>query len=83
MLQRAACVRAFLGAPSLIVVENLADGLADGLLAPLINAMRVARDRDAAVLWFARMPTSTRTRPAGNRGACAWRATRVPLEGVG
>ena len=52
MLQRAACVRAFLGAPSLIIVESLADDLADGLLAPLINAMRVARDRDAAVLWF-------------------------------
>lgn len=51
-LQRAACVRAFLGAPSLIIIESLAGDLDGGLLAPLINAMRIARDRDAAVLWF-------------------------------
>ena len=84
MLQRAACVRAFLGAPSLIVVESLADGLADGLLAPLINAMRVARDRDAAVLWFCQdaelyedpsLPATRRLRLEDN--------ARVPLEGVG
>jgi phospholipid/cholesterol/gamma-HCH transport system ATP-binding protein len=53
ILQRAACVRAFLGAPALIIIESLTDDPGDGLLAPLINAMRVARDRDAAVLWFA------------------------------
>jgi phospholipid/cholesterol/gamma-HCH transport system ATP-binding protein len=52
VLRRAACVRAFLGAPLLIVVETLDGDLDDGLLAALINAMRVARDRDAAVLWF-------------------------------
>jgi phospholipid/cholesterol/gamma-HCH transport system ATP-binding protein len=52
ILERAACVRAFLGTPSLIVVETPAEGLSEGLLAPLINAMRIARDRDAAVLWF-------------------------------
>ena len=54
--QRAACVRAFLGAPSLILIESQGDGLVPGLLAPLINAMRAARDRDAAVLWFAQDP---------------------------
>jgi phospholipid/cholesterol/gamma-HCH transport system ATP-binding protein len=54
ILQRAACVRAFLGAPSLIIIESLTGGLRDGLLVPLVNAMRVARDRDAAVLWFSR-----------------------------
>ncbi|MGH6902951.1 MAG: organic solvent ABC transporter ATP-binding protein [Geminicoccaceae bacterium] len=53
ILQRAACVRAFLGAPALIIIESLPGDLGDDLLAPLINAMRVARDRDAAVLWFA------------------------------
>ena len=51
----------------LIVVENLADGLADGLLAPLINAMRVARDRDAAVLWFAGCRPLRGPEPAGNQ----------------
>jgi phospholipid/cholesterol/gamma-HCH transport system ATP-binding protein len=55
-LRRAACVRAFLGAPSLIVIESFARGSDDGLLAPLVNAMRVARDRDAAVLWFVQDP---------------------------
>jgi phospholipid/cholesterol/gamma-HCH transport system ATP-binding protein len=54
--QRAACVRAFLGAPALIVLESPSDGLVPGLLAPLINAMRAARDRDAAVLWFVQDP---------------------------
>jgi phospholipid/cholesterol/gamma-HCH transport system ATP-binding protein len=53
VLRRAACVRAFLGAPALIVIETLEGGVDGGLLAPLINAMRIARDRDAAVLWFA------------------------------
>jgi phospholipid/cholesterol/gamma-HCH transport system ATP-binding protein len=52
ILQRAACVRAFLGTPALIVIGSLAEDLGDDLLAPLVNAMRVARDRDAAVLWF-------------------------------
>lgn len=80
-LQRAACVRAFLGAPSLIVLESPSDGLVPGLLAPLINAMRTARDRDAAVLWFvqdpdlfhdATLPASRRVRLQG--------AAMVPLE---
>lgn len=52
ILRRAACIRAFLGAPSLIIVESSPEGLGDGLLTPLINAMRVMRDRGAAVLWF-------------------------------
>jgi phospholipid/cholesterol/gamma-HCH transport system ATP-binding protein len=84
ILRRAACVRAFLGAPSLIVVESLPEGLGDGLLAPLINAMRVVRDRDAAVLWFVQdadlyedrsLPATARLRLLGD--------ALVPLEGVG
>jgi len=84
ILPRAACVRAFLGAPSLIVVESLPGGLGDGLLAPLVNAMRVARDHDAAVLWFVQdveiyddrsLPATGRLRLLGD--------ALVPLEGVG
>jgi len=84
ILPRAACVRAFLGAPSLIVVESLPGGLGDGLLAALVNAMRVARDRDAAVLWFVQdaeiyedrsLPATGRLRLLGD--------ALVPLEGVG
>jgi phospholipid/cholesterol/gamma-HCH transport system ATP-binding protein len=83
ILRRAACVRAFLGAPSLIVIETLEGGLGDGLLAPLINAMRIARDRDAAVLWFAQdadlhqdpsLPATSRLRLLGD--------ALVPLEGL-
>jgi phospholipid/cholesterol/gamma-HCH transport system ATP-binding protein len=83
ILQRAACVRAFLGAPSLIIIESLAGDLGDGLLAPLINAMRIARDRDAAVLWFAQeadlyddpsLPATRRLRLQGD--------AIVPLEEV-
>jgi phospholipid/cholesterol/gamma-HCH transport system ATP-binding protein len=83
ILQRAACIRAFLGAPSLIVVESL-PGLADGLLAPLVNAMRIARDRDAAVLWFVEDGAiyEDRSLPATGRLRLLGEAL-VPLEGVG
>ena len=83
ILQRAACVRAFLGQPSLIIIETVAGGLGDGLLAALINAMRVVRDRDAAVLWFAQdgdlfrepsLPATRRLRLLGD--------AIVPLEDV-
>jgi phospholipid/cholesterol/gamma-HCH transport system ATP-binding protein len=84
MLERATCVRAFLGAPSLIVVESRPGGLADGLLAPLVNAMRIVRDRDAAVLWFVRDPEiyEDRSLPATGRLRLLADAL-VPLEGVG
>jgi phospholipid/cholesterol/gamma-HCH transport system ATP-binding protein len=84
ILERAACVRAFLGVPSLIIVESLPGGLAEGLLAPLVNAIRVMRDRDAAVLWFVRdrgiyedrsLPATGRLRLLGD--------ALVPLEAVG
>jgi phospholipid/cholesterol/gamma-HCH transport system ATP-binding protein len=55
-LQRAAYVRAFLGSPALIILEGAAGNLSSGLLPPLINAIRAARDRDAAILWFAQNP---------------------------
>lgn len=51
-LLRAACVRAFLGRPKLIVLEHLAREVLAAILEPLINAVRTARDRDAAVLWL-------------------------------
>lgn len=83
VLLRAACIRAFLGRPSLIVIESAGDELRDGLIAPLINAMRAARDRDAAVLWFCQDhdlladPTLPATRRLRLRGDAL-----VPLEGV-
>ena len=54
-LQRAAYVRAFLGSPSLVIVES-GGRIGEGLLEPLVETMREARDRDAAVLWLADEP---------------------------
>ena len=50
-LRKAACVRAFLGAPILILLENPTVGIYADVIAPLINTVREARQRGAAVLW--------------------------------
>jgi phospholipid/cholesterol/gamma-HCH transport system ATP-binding protein len=50
-LQKAACVRAFLGAPVLILLENPASGLYADVIAPLIKTVHAARQRGAAVWW--------------------------------
>jgi phospholipid/cholesterol/gamma-HCH transport system ATP-binding protein len=74
-LQCAAHVSAFLGRPALLVLESPLGGLVPGLLAPLMNAIRGARDRHAAVLWFVsghelrddpRLPASHRLRLQGD-----------------
>jgi phospholipid/cholesterol/gamma-HCH transport system ATP-binding protein len=53
-LQRAACVRAFLGRPLLILLQEPTIGMASEILSPLIQAIRDARDRGAAVIWLTR-----------------------------
>jgi phospholipid/cholesterol/gamma-HCH transport system ATP-binding protein len=53
-LQRAACVRAFLGRPLLILLQEPTIGMASDILSPLIQAIRDARDRGAAVIWLTR-----------------------------
>ncbi len=50
-LQKAAYVRAFLGAPILILLENPTVGIYADVIAPLISTVREARERGAAVLW--------------------------------
>lgn len=55
-LQRAACVRAFLGAPELILLERPAQGVFPEIMPPLINAVRSARNRGAAVVWLTDTP---------------------------
>ena len=50
-LRKAACIRAFLGQPAFIVVEQSVRGVYADLMAPLINAVQSARRRGAAVLW--------------------------------
>jgi phospholipid/cholesterol/gamma-HCH transport system ATP-binding protein len=50
-LQRAACARAFMGAPVLVLLEQPTRGLYPEIMAPLMSAIRRARARGAAVLW--------------------------------
>jgi phospholipid/cholesterol/gamma-HCH transport system ATP-binding protein len=47
----AACVRAFLGEPLLVVVEARAQPWRRELVAPLVSSMQEVRDRGGAVLW--------------------------------
>jgi phospholipid/cholesterol/gamma-HCH transport system ATP-binding protein len=55
-LQRAACVRAFIGTPDLILLERPAQGVYPEIMPPLINAVRSARSRGAAVVWLTDTP---------------------------
>ena len=50
-LRKAACIRAFLGQPVLIILEQPVRGVYADFMAPLLNAIGSARARGAAVLW--------------------------------
>ena len=50
--QRAACIRAFLGQPSLILLEEPTFGVYPEMLPPLIQAIRKACDRGCGVIWL-------------------------------
>lgn len=50
-LRKAACLRAFLGRPVLIILEEPLRGVYADLMTPLMNAVQTARRRGAAVLW--------------------------------
>lgn len=75
-LQRAACVRAFMGQPVLILIEESNPGCFKEMMPSLMNAIRNARDRGAAVLWLTSdkfiwrdhsIPAGRRYRLAGRR----------------
>lgn len=53
-LARAACVRAFLGDPMLVVLESPVQGRFQTLVPPLLGALAAARDRGAAAVWLTR-----------------------------
>src|SRR5438552_11779860 len=55
-LQRASCVRSFLGTPDLILLERPAQGIYPEIMPPLINAVRSARGRGAAAVWLTDTP---------------------------
>ena len=81
-LCRAACVRAFLGQPLLVVLEHPLNPATSGLLGPMMNAIQQVRRRQGAVLWFSEfldqvadpgIPVSQRLRVIGG--------SLVPLQG--
>jgi phospholipid/cholesterol/gamma-HCH transport system ATP-binding protein len=51
-LQRADCVRAFMGQPFLILLEEQRTGCFKEIMPNLIDAIRQARNRGAAVMWL-------------------------------
>ncbi|MGB5641161.1 MAG: hypothetical protein WBM63_18780, partial [Sedimenticolaceae bacterium] len=53
-LQRAACIRAFLGRPQLVILEHPMDFADYGLFVPLMEAIQQMRRRHGAVIWFTR-----------------------------
>jgi phospholipid/cholesterol/gamma-HCH transport system ATP-binding protein len=55
-LRKAACIRAFLGQPALLILEQPERGVYADLMAPLANAVQSARRRGAAVLWIVTDP---------------------------
>ena len=55
-LRKAACIRAFLGQPAFIILEQPVRGVYADLMAPLVNAVVSARKRGSAVLWTATDP---------------------------
>ena len=50
-LRKAACIRAFLGQPRLIIIEQPVRGIYADFMAPLLHAVHSARTQGAAVLW--------------------------------
>jgi phospholipid/cholesterol/gamma-HCH transport system ATP-binding protein len=53
-LVRAACVRAFMGEPLLLILESPAQNQFADLVPPLLNALMAAHDRHAASIWLTR-----------------------------
>jgi phospholipid/cholesterol/gamma-HCH transport system ATP-binding protein len=53
-LARAACVRAFLGDPALLLLESPVGGQFADLMTPLLNVVAAARSQGAAAIWLTR-----------------------------
>lgn len=73
---RAACVRAFLGRPVLVIIESQPQGWRRELVAPLLDAVQEVRERGGAAIWSLledplfedpTVPASARFRLGGRR----------------
>lgn len=73
-LRKAACIRAFLGRPSLIIIEQPIRGVYADVMAPLLNAVQSARRRAAAVLWMV-------TDPEAWKSAALYATSRARMRG--
>lgn len=82
-LQKAACVRAFLGDPVLILAEDPTRHVYADIIAPLANMVFAARRRGTAFLWATSDPSvwddpglrpSSRWKMSGSQMHCAERA---------
>jgi phospholipid/cholesterol/gamma-HCH transport system ATP-binding protein len=51
-LARAACIRAFLGEPALLLLESPLQGRFADLIVPLLEALATARQNGAAAIWM-------------------------------
>jgi phospholipid/cholesterol/gamma-HCH transport system ATP-binding protein len=51
-LARAACIRAFLGEPALLLLESPLQGRFADLMVPLVETLTSARQNGAAAIWF-------------------------------
>ena len=69
---KAACIRAFLGQPPLIILEQPVRGVYADFMAPLLHAVESARRHGAAVLW-----TVTDQQMWNNPGIRATRRARM------
>ena len=80
-LARAACVRAFLGDPVLLLLENPVSGQFSDLKAPLLDMIAAARAHGAAAIWLSRSELVLRDHvfPASQR----WRLDAAGLVPTG
>jgi phospholipid/cholesterol/gamma-HCH transport system ATP-binding protein len=51
-LARAACIRAFLGEPALLILESPLQGRFGDLIVPILDVLTSARQRGAAAIWL-------------------------------
>ena len=80
-LARAACVRALLGDPALLLLESPVRREFADFMAPLLNAVAAARSRGAAAMWLTGSEAVWRDRafPATQR----WRLSEAGLQSTG
>jgi phospholipid/cholesterol/gamma-HCH transport system ATP-binding protein len=81
-LRKAACIRAFLGSPELIIIEQPIRGLYADLIAPLLNAVQSARRCGAAVLWTMTDPQIWKNAAMHASSRARMRGAELQIEGA-